>query len=89
MTTSPAVQQYDAMWEGNAHRNLCVAIKNGKATVKVDGTPDFQIYFVQASAKSPDPKAIFAEGVETAGRIDIDTPDAPQTNAKVCLGVAN
>ncbi len=89
MTTPPAVHQYDAMWEGNAHRNFCAAIKNGKAMVKVDGTPDFQLYFVQASVKSPDSKAIFAEGVETAGRIDIDTPDAPHTNGHVCLGVAN
>jgi hypothetical protein len=32
--------------------------------------------------------AIFAEGLETPGKIDMDTPDDPDTNGHVCLGVA-
>jgi hypothetical protein len=95
MTTPPVteqsyalVQQYDALWEGSAHRNFCVPIKNGRATIKVDGMPDYQLYFARAGAKSVEANSIFAQGLETAGKIDVDTPDEPHANGYVCLGVA-
>jgi len=91
MTTTPpppAIYQYDALWIGSAHRNFCVAIRNGKTTIKVDGMPDYQLYFVVSSTPPRGSYAIFAEGLETPGKIDVDTPDAPHTNGHVCLGVA-
>jgi hypothetical protein len=39
--------------------------------------------FVRASLRY-----IFAEGLETPGRIEIDTPDEPHLQGYVCLGVA-
>jgi hypothetical protein len=68
--------------------NFCVAIKDGKTTVKVDGMPDYQLYFVRTGAKRSEEIPIFAEGLQTPGKIDVDTPDEPHTNGRVCLGVA-
>jgi hypothetical protein len=89
MTTPPAIYQYDSLWHGGAHRNFCIPMKNGKATLKVDGMPDYQLYFVSSNAKPARAGAIFAEGLETPGKIDIDTPDEPHTKGDVCLGIAN
>jgi hypothetical protein len=88
MTTPPAIQLYDALWNGTAHRNFCVSIRNGKTTVRIDGMPDYQLYFVRTNAKRSQETPVFAEGLETPGKIDVDTPDEPHTNGHVCLGVA-
>jgi len=88
MTIPPAVYQYDRIWHGSAHRNFCVPLKDGRATVRVDGMPDYQLYFVRSNEKPLAAGAIYAEGLEMPGKIDIDTPDAPHTNGDVCLGIA-
>lgn len=82
------MHQYDAIWSGAAHKNFCVAITDGKATVKVEGTPDFQLYFARNRATSRGSTRLFAQGLETPGKIDIDTPDDRHANGDVCLGVA-
>jgi hypothetical protein len=82
-------QQYDAIWRGSAHRNVCVPIRNSRTTVKVDGMPEYQLYFVRSESRLSTSAEIFAEGLETPGKVDVDTPDEPHTNGDVCLGIAN
>jgi hypothetical protein len=89
MISQPPVKQYDVLWKGQTHHNFCVPIRDGKTTIKVDGMPDYQLYFVLSGATSTAPSPIFAQGLETDGRIDIETPDAPHTDGQVCLGVAS
>ena len=67
-TPPPAIYQYDALWNGSAHRNFCVAIRNGKTTIKVDGMPDYQLYFVVSSTLPRGSYAIFAEGLGLRAR---------------------
>ncbi len=88
MTTPAAIAQYDVLWKGAAHRNFCVPFVNGKATIKVDGLPEFQLYFARIDAKSSKTASLFAEGLETPGTIAIDTPDDPHANGHLCLGIA-
>jgi hypothetical protein len=87
MTVPPAMYQYDRIWQGAAHRNFCIPMRDGRATVKVDGMPEYQLYFVRSGDK-PASAAIYGEGLETPGRIDVDTPDEPHLNGDVCLEVA-
>jgi hypothetical protein len=71
--------KYDVIWHGVAHRNVCVRLHDGRATIAVTGSPDYELYV--------EPKT-YTYARETPGRITIATPDAPHTNATVCLGIA-
>ena len=88
MTMPAAVSVYERIWHGSAHRNFCVPLKDGRVTVKVDGMPEYQLYFVRTVDRPSAPSAIYAEGLETPGKIDVDTPGEPHANGEICLGVA-
>jgi len=77
--TAAEFARYDALWHGAAHRNICVKLRDGQAVIKVAGSPDYELYSV--------PKT-YTYVRETPAAITIATPDAPHTNAIVCLGIA-
>jgi hypothetical protein len=70
--------KFDREWNGTPHRNICVRIANGSATIKVSGAPDYVVYYV--------PK-IYTFFSEVPGRITIETPDDPRFNGLACLGI--
>jgi hypothetical protein len=76
--TLAALVKFDTAWNGTPHRNFCVQLQNGRATIRVDGTPNYELYYV--------PKT-YTQATETPDRIEIVTPDAPDGHATVCLGL--
>ncbi len=78
---TPALTQlvaFDHEWHGTPHRNICVTIKNGSATIKVDGSPSYVVYY------APKTYTFFRE---VPGSIAIETPDDPRFNGRACLGI--
>jgi len=76
--TVAQLAKFDGEWNGAPHRNICVTIVNGSATIKVDGAPDYVLYYA--------PKT-YTFVREVPGIIKIETPDDPQFNGRACLGV--
>ena len=76
--TLAALVKFDTEWNGTPHRNFCVQLRNGRATIRVDGAPNYELYYV--------PKT-YTQATETRGKIEIVTPDAPDGHATVCLGL--
>ncbi len=70
--------KFDREWNGTPHRNICVTIANGSATIKVNGAPDYIVYYV--------PKT-YTFVREVPGIITIETPDSPRFNGRACLGI--
>ena len=86
-TMAAIVERFGAEWAGAKHRNLCVRLRDGRASVSVDGMPDYVMYYV--------PQNVTVDISETPGQIEIaeraeSTPDkawSPIPGA-VCLGIA-
>jgi hypothetical protein len=71
--------KFDGGWNGAPHKNLCVTITNGVATIKVAGAPAYTLYYV--------PKT-YTFVREIPGSITIETPDDPHFTGRACLGIA-
>lgn len=84
--TQAQMHRYDAEWNGVAHRNVCVRIKDGAASVEVAGMPQYTTYFVST------PAAVLVREVRdtpdgTTAHLHIETPDDQTSRAWVCLGI--
>lgn len=79
--TPSEMRAFDAEWAGQAHHNVCVEIKSGRATFKVVGTPDFVWYYAPPEAD--------LDAVERPGQIEV-SPAGPAdaVDGTVCFGIA-
>jgi hypothetical protein len=75
--TPAQIEAFDADWRGVPHRDLCVTLEKGKATIKVAGLPDYELYYVPQEP---------TQALETKGKIEIIGQD-PNLPGTVCLGV--
>ena len=71
--------RFDVEWAGAKHRNLCVVLRDGRATIAVDGMPDYVMYYV--------PEGGTVDVSETPGQIEIAVRAVPAAGS-VCLGIA-
>jgi hypothetical protein len=76
--TLAQIAKFDVTWNSIPHRNICVAIAQGTATIDVVGMPNYVLYYV--------PKT-YTEAREIPDAIIIATPDKPLFNGTVCLGI--
>ena len=73
------VERFGAEWAGAKHRNVCVRLRDGRASVSVDGMPDYVMYYV--------PQNNIVDIVENNNTIEISERDKPAPGT-VCLGIA-
>jgi hypothetical protein len=76
--TAAQLAKFDSEWNGIPHRNICVPIVNGTASIEAAGMPNYMLYSVPRS---------FIEARELHDTIVIATRDETRSAGTVCLGI--